>query len=180
MDQEIEQQQSKMNFDVMKFLAILWSQKKIIGIVTGCITVAAVIISLLLPESFKSTATILPDTDKSKLSSLGGLSDLAAMAGVSSGDVSIVKLYPTIIKSESVLKNVLYKKYKTNAFADSLDLIQYWKIKEKTPDRSYETGLKNLQEDLNVSSDIKLNVVALEIRNGGTAVIRRYSQYCDQ
>jgi uncharacterized protein involved in exopolysaccharide biosynthesis len=163
MDQENEIQHGEKNFDVMKLLAAFWIERKFIGIVAGCITVAAVIISLLLPESFKSTAVILPDTDKSKLSALGGLSDLASMAGVSTGDVSIVKLYPTIIKSESVLKNVLYKKYKTKEYSDSVDLIQYWKIKEKTPERSYEVGLKGLQDGLLISSDIKLNVVTMEM-----------------
>jgi uncharacterized protein involved in exopolysaccharide biosynthesis len=163
MDQENEIQQSEKNFDVMKLLAVIWTERKFIGIVTVCITAAAIIISLLLTESFKSTAVILPDTDKSKLSTLGGLSDLASMAGVSTGDVSIVKLYPTIIKSESVLKNVLYKKYQSKEFADSVDLIQLWKIQAKTPELSYETGLKTLQDGLIVSSDIKLNVVTLEI-----------------
>jgi uncharacterized protein involved in exopolysaccharide biosynthesis len=163
MDRENETQKSKNKIDVMKLMAVLWAERKFVGIITGSVTVAAIVISLLLPESFKSTAVILPDTDKSKLSALGGLSDLASMAGVSTGDVSIVKLYPTIIKSESVLKNILYKKYKTKAFADSVNLLQFWKIEAKTPELVYEIGLKELQDGLIVSSDIKLNVVTMEI-----------------
>jgi uncharacterized protein involved in exopolysaccharide biosynthesis len=163
MDQENEIQKPKKNVDAMKLLAVLWTRRKFIGIVTGCITVVSIIISLLLTETFKSTAVILPDTDKSKISALGGLSDLASLAGVSTGDVSLVKLYPTIIKSESVLKNVLYKKYKSKQYSDSVDLIQYWKINEKTPERSYEVTLKGLQDGLVVASDIKLNVITLEI-----------------
>lgn len=150
--------------DIMQVLLVLWDSRKLIGIVVGSITVLAIVISLILPEYFKSTAIILPDTDKSRLASLGGVSDLAALAGVSvGGEGSLIKLYPTIIKSESVPKNVLFKKYKTKEFSDSVNLLQYWEIEEKTPERSYEAGLKTLQDGLNISSDIKLSIVTISI-----------------
>jgi uncharacterized protein involved in exopolysaccharide biosynthesis len=119
----------------------------------------------ILTEYFRSSAVILPDADKSKLGSLGGgISDLAAMAGVNvGGEGSIVKLYPTILKSESVLKNVIYTKYKTKNFSDSVNLIQYWEIKEKSPERDYEVALLDLRNALEVSIDIKLNVVSIAI-----------------
>jgi len=65
--------------------------------VTGIATVGAVVVSLfVLPEYFKSTATLLPETEKSRLAALGGLSDLAALADVSVGGggskVSVIKL----------------------------------------------------------------------------------------
>ncbi len=151
--------------DWMNILSLLWQSRKFIGIVTGAVTVLAIIISLLLPESFKSTAVLLPDTDKSKLGSLGGgLTDLAAMAGVNvGGEGSIVKLYPIILKSESVLKAVILTKYQTKEYPDSVDLIQYWKIKEKNPEREYEVALLNLRNGLDVALDLKTAVLTMSI-----------------
>jgi uncharacterized protein involved in exopolysaccharide biosynthesis len=151
--------------DWMKMLSILWNNRKFIGIVTGVVTVLAIIISLILPESFKSTAIVLPDTDKSKIGSLGGgISDLAAMAGVNvGGEGSVVKLYPTIIKSESVLKNVIFTKYKTKRYTDSVDLIQYWGIKEKSPERDYEVALIQIRTILNISLEAKTSVLTMTI-----------------
>jgi uncharacterized protein involved in exopolysaccharide biosynthesis len=156
---------SESRFDWMNILSLLWQSRKFIGMVTGAVTILAIAFSFLLPETFKSTAVILPDTDKSKLPSLsGGLSDLAALAGVTvGGEGAIVKLYPTIIKSESVLQNVIYAKYKTNKFTDSVNLIQYWEIKEKSPGRDYEVTLMGLRNALDVNIDIKLNVVSMTI-----------------
>jgi len=153
------------HFNWMNIITLLWQSRKFIGIVTGAVTMLAVVISLLLPESFKSTAVILPDTDKSKLTSAGGsLSNLAAMAGVNiGGEVSIVRLYPTILKSESVLKTVLYSKYQTKKYSDSVNLIQYWEIKEKDPQRDYEVGLLNLRNGLDVSMDLKTGVLTMSI-----------------
>jgi uncharacterized protein involved in exopolysaccharide biosynthesis len=174
MTKQLEQKTSSENtsqeangIDVLQILSILWKSWKFIAIVTVSITVLAIIISLLLPEYFKSTAVLLPDTDKSRLATLGGISDLAALAGVNVGaEGSLVKLYPTIIKSESVLKNVIYAKYKTKEYPDSVNLIQYWKINANTPERSFDIALISLRSALNVDVDIKTNVltVAIETR----------------
>jgi uncharacterized protein involved in exopolysaccharide biosynthesis len=151
--------------DWMNILSLLWQSRKFIGIVTGVVTLLAIIISLLLPESFKSTAVLLPDTDKSKLpSASGGLSDLAAMAGVNvGGEASVVRLYPTILKGESVLQAVIAAKYQTKEYPDSVNLIQYWKIKEKNAERDFEVALLNLRTGLDVSLDLKTAVLTMSI-----------------
>ncbi len=153
------------SMDWMHIAALLWTSRKLVVMVTGVVTLLGLIVSLLLTETFKSTAVVLPDTDKSKLGALtGSMSDLAALAGVSvGGEGSIVKLYPTIIKSESVLRNVIYEKYKTKAYKDSVNLIQYWEIKEKSPERDYEVALLNLRTELQVSMDIKTSVITMSI-----------------
>jgi uncharacterized protein involved in exopolysaccharide biosynthesis len=149
--------------DWVELLAVVWKSRKLIVSVVGVVTVLAVIYSLILPEYFKSTATILPETEKSKLAGLGNLSELASLAGVSTGEVSLTRLYPTIIKSESVLRNVIYAKYQTKKFKDSVNLIQFWEIKGKTPAEAYEAALKALGNELDVSLDMKTGVVSLSI-----------------
>ena len=119
----LETQES--SIDIVEILSALWNSGKLIAYVVGISTALAIIISLLLPEYFRSTTVILPETDKSKLSALGGLSDLASLAGVNTGEASLVKLYPTIITSESVLKNVIYAQHHSERFKDSVNLIPF-------------------------------------------------------
>jgi len=154
--------ESRMDWE--NILAILWQSRKFIGIVTGVVTISAIVISFLLPESFKSTAVLLPDTDKSKLASLGGISDLAALAGVNvNGEASLVKLYPAMIRSESVLKNVIYSRYKTKTYPDSVNLIQFWDINENKPEREYEIALLTIRTALEVTMDYRTSIVTLSI-----------------
>jgi uncharacterized protein involved in exopolysaccharide biosynthesis len=125
------------------------------------VTVAAVIISLLLPKYYRSTVVILPETNQSKLS---GLSNLATLAGVNvGGEVSLSKLYPTIVTSEAVLKNVIYQKYRTKLFADSTDLIKIWDVDDKDPQLAYEAMLKSLRDGLEVSLDNKTSVLSISL-----------------
>lgn len=149
---------------IVSIIKILWVSRKFIATLTLSITILSIIISLILPEYFKSTAIILPDMDKTKLGMFGGMSDLAAMAGINIGsEGAIIKLYPTIIQSESVLRNVVYKKYFSNRKADSINLIQYWEIEEKNPQREFEIVLKLLRENLDVSMEIKTLAITLNI-----------------
>ena len=160
----IDADETESSIDWIEILSVLWNSRKLIAMVTGAVTVLSVIISLLLPEYFRSSATLLPETEKGKLAGLGGLSDLAALAGVNvGGEGSLAKLYPTIIKSEAVLTNVIYAKYKTEKFKEPASLIQYWEIEEKTPERSYEVALKSLGEALQVGLDNKTSVVTISI-----------------
>ncbi len=147
-----------------ELFSLFWRSRKQIGIIVASVTVAAVIMSYLLPPLYASTVVILPETSQSKLAALGGLSDLASLAGVNVGaEASPTKLYPVIVKSEAVLKNVIYRKYQTKAFPDSVNLIQLWDEDEDKPKLAYETVLKELRDELDVSLDIKTNVLTIAL-----------------
>ena len=160
-----EQSEDESSIDFLALFSAVWKKRKIISIVVAASTVVSIIISLLLQETFLSTTVLLPETDKSKLASLGGLSDLATLAGVNigGGEGSLVKLYPTIIKSEAVLKNVIENTYQTKEFSRPVNLIEYWEIEEKTPGRSFEVALKTLRDELSVTMDNKTSVITLAV-----------------
>lgn len=117
----------EVKMDFVEVLSVIWNAKKLIGLVVGATTVIAVVVSLVLPETFKSEATILPATGNGKLAGMsGGLSDLASVAGVSLGEAPLTVLYPVIINSETILKKAIYACYRTPESQDSANLIQIW------------------------------------------------------
>ena len=151
-------------FNLEVAFSVLWASRKLIAVITGSVTAAAIIISYLLPQYFASTVVILPEASQSKLAALGGLSDLASLAGVNVGaEASPTKLYPVIVKSEAVLKNVIYRKYRTKAFTDSVTLVQLWDGGEENPLLAYETVLRSLRDELVVSLDSKTNVLTVSL-----------------
>ncbi len=151
----------KSSIDYAELFSVLLGSRKLIGIITASVTKAALLISLVLPKYYRSTVVILPETNQSKLA---GLSNLASLAGVNvGGEVSLSKLYPTIVISEVVLKNVIYRKYPTKLFPDSADLIKIWEVDEKDPQLAYEAMLKSLRDELEVSLDIKTSVITISL-----------------
>ena len=159
---DLEEQEGK-QIDYVELISALWKKRKFIGLFTFCVTFFALIIVFVMPDQYKSTAVILPDIAKPKLVTPSTIPDLSAMGLNATNEVSLARLYPTMIKSESVLNNVIYRKYKTKKFKDSVDLIQFWEIEENTPEQSLEVAIKRLRGLLEVNTDIKLNVITLSI-----------------
>ena len=151
-------------FDYAGTVTVLWGSRKLIGIITASITAAVIIISFALSPYYRSTVVILPESNQSKFGGIGGLSDLASLAGVNvGGEVSPTKLYPTIVLSEAVLKNIIYRKYRTESFPDSANLIQIWGIDEEKPQLAYEKAVKELREELDVSLETKTSVLTISV-----------------
>lgn len=185
-DNITEPPEPETSIDIFALLGAVWAKRKMIILVVTVSTLLSVGVSLILPESFLATTVILPDGDKSKMSSLGGLSDLASLAGVNvGGEGSLVKLYPTILKSEAVLKNVIYKKYQTKKFPQPVNLIEYWEVEAKTPELQHEIALKALHDMLDVAMETKTQVItmslsmpepqlAADILNGVTAELNNF------
>lgn len=152
------------NVNLVEIGRLLWRSRKAIAAVTAIVTVCSIIVSLLLPPYYRSSVSLMPETERSKLGGLGGLSELAAMAGVNvGGDVTLARLYPTIIKSEVILRNVLYAEYRTAESEKPQNLIQIWEIGGKTERHAYEDALTALQNALDVTLDNKTNIVTISI-----------------
>jgi uncharacterized protein involved in exopolysaccharide biosynthesis len=132
----------------------------IISFVVGFLTLG---VNFLLPKYYKADATILPETDKNKLNSMGSLAGLASLAGVnvSGGDIS--RLYPVILTSESILTAVIERRYASERFKDSVNLIQLMGLDEGSAERDLDAALSRLKSLLVVSFDNKTNVVAASV-----------------
>ena len=97
--------------------------KKFILIFTSAITILSIIYSLSLPNYYKSSTVLLPESSNKGAS---GLSGLAALAGINvGGGESSIALYPTIIKSETILK-ILFIKISNRRISNPVNLIEYW------------------------------------------------------
>jgi uncharacterized protein involved in exopolysaccharide biosynthesis len=147
---------------VTQATAMLWGHRRFIVASVALSTFAAVAISLIVKPSYESRVTLLPSGNNSNAlaSALGQLGQLGSLLG-GRGDNGIGRLTPTIAQSEAVLRGVIYKKYQTNAFPDSVNLIQYWRIQEATPRRDYEVAELTLRGSLDVHSDPSTGIIEI-------------------
>ena len=141
----------------------IWAERKRILIVSLVAAVLTLGVNFLLPTYFKANAVILPETDKTKLSSMSSLAGLASIAGVNLSGGDIARLYPVIMTSESVLTSVIERKYATERFKDSVNLIQYMELDEGSPQKDLDKALKAMKDLLSVSIDTKTSVVSASV-----------------
>lgn len=109
------------------YLAI-WKAKKGFILFNSLVFIILFIILLFFVKpSFDSTIVVLPEFG-SKSSSLSKFADLANIAGVKVGETNPTEIYSNLILGEAVLENVIYSKYSSTEFQDSVNLIEYFEV----------------------------------------------------
>lgn len=152
------------SFDWIGFIRDLIRHWKQISFNVVSITTIATVIAFLIPPEYESVATILPG--KSGSSSGVGLSQLAALAGISVSegrDMLDADVYPALLNSESILREVLLQRYWVAESSDSLNLIKYWQYCKDEEQWNYEMALKNLRTELSVEMERKTNIITISI-----------------
>jgi len=85
---------------------------------------AAGYLFFLAEEKYEASISVLPETQKTALSNLG---TLAAISGLQSEGGS-TEIYERMLKSDYVLQKVVYAKFYSQKYQDSLNLLDYFKI----------------------------------------------------
>ena len=111
----------------------LWNKRKKFLIINGSVLIITLLFLLfIIKPYYESSVVILPEYG-SKSNMLSQLSGLAALAGVRVGEVSATEIYQNLVLSESVIGPVIYSKYLTKEYPDSVNLIQYFEVKKEDP-----------------------------------------------
>jgi len=148
---------------IRDFFLPVWAERKRVVIISFTVGLLTLGVNFLLPKYYKANAVILPDTDKNKLSSMGSLAGLASLAGVNVPGGDISRLYPVILMSESVLTEVVQRRYATVRFKDSVNLIEYMELDEGTPAKDLNEALIRLKDLMTVNFDAKTSVVSASV-----------------
>jgi uncharacterized protein involved in exopolysaccharide biosynthesis len=114
-----------------------WKQLVLVNSGVGVVTI--LVLYFLLKPYYQSTVTILPDFGNKSSDILSQFSGLASLAGVNVGGDLSIQIYQNLVTSETVLGDVIYKKYQTKEFEQPVDLIEYFEIK---PDKSLPDSLQ--------------------------------------
>ena len=139
----------------------LWLARwKLLWINLGVAAVTVLILLFLVKPYYDTTVTILPDYGTNVSSLLSQFSGLASLAGVNVGQSNPTQVYQELITSEAVLTQVIYAKYKTEEYPDSVNLIQYDEIK---PDESLPEDLQKRRMFLKEFARISKGVITTDL-----------------
>lgn len=140
-----------------------WDRRKFILRTAGVIALLTLGVNFLLPVRYQSTSTILPETEKSKLSALSQFAGVAQLAGVGLPGSEIARLYPAMVASETVLEPVILRKYRTAAFTEEVDLIQYFEFSEDTPQENMDKALRKIRDLLSSAVEARTGIVTVTL-----------------
>jgi uncharacterized protein involved in exopolysaccharide biosynthesis len=166
-NQKTRTEPDTLEFSFLAVIPDIWAKRKSIAIFVTGATIASIVYVLLVPSMYTAETSILPELDKGKILGLGGMADLAAVTGLNVGDAPVSKLYPMIIKSARVLREVIYAHYSMDNKGDSTDLISLWKTKGESEEEKLERALRTLRERMSVTFDNRLGTLVLTVEMEG-------------
>lgn len=145
--------------------AAIWKQRRLIfGISLGVAIITAIVNFFVLWPYYRATGTLLPETDKGKLASLGSLANLAELAGVSAGGAgAMTKLYPAILESETVLRPVLFREYPNSRYGRPVNILDYFETTGDSLGERFDKCLKRVRSLTEVTVDTKTNLVTITV-----------------
>lgn len=100
--------------DLVELFQKLWIKRKLILIITGTFMALGLFVALITPNQYTASCTLVPQMGERRAG--GSLGGLAAMAGISLGDIGAGEVlspnvYPNIIKNVEFQKDLIHSLY---------------------------------------------------------------------
>ena len=151
------------------YLTVIYNWKKFIMINLTLIIMVTVIIVLLIPNDYKSTATIMtPPQNSMDLGGLGGL-----LGGSNSSAVSIgAKLFGVAGTTEDMLMGILNSRTLQVDVINRFNLMQYYEIDDNNMDKA----LKAFRSDVSFSPN-EFGMIEISTINRDPEIAARISNY---
>jgi len=123
------QQNTDQEIDLVEIIRKLWKNRKFILRITLAFMVLGVLVALFSSEEYTAGSTMVPQTSEKKVS--GGLSGLAAMAGINLGDIGggevlSPKMYSKILESIPFQKELMQTPIKFEEYEQPVTLFDYF------------------------------------------------------
>lgn len=135
----------------------LWKVRKKLILFNSIVGLLVLIYLYLIAKPyFNSTVTILPEFG-GKSSIMSSFSQLASLVGVRTSEGAPAEIYQHLITSEAVLEEVIFSKYKTLKYEDSVNLIDYFNFDEG------DDEITDRQKFLNVYRALANHLISTDI-----------------
>lgn len=130
--------------DLFAILSLLKRKSKFIIKLTSAFSILGVTYALLATVYFHSFISLYPVGDMGQSGGmLGDFQGLAKSFGIGSMGSATTYNIPDIINSRRLKKDIVLKKWETNAYPEGINLIEYWEI-DQPPLFNPKVWIKNL------------------------------------
>ena len=130
---DVKEINNESEIDLIEVIRKLWSKRKFILKVTVICACLGILVALFSAKEYSAGCTMVPQLGEKNVNS--GLGGLAAMAGINlassgSGDVLSPKIYPKILSSVPIQKELMQAKIKFEEYEEPVCLLDYYTSEE--------------------------------------------------
>jgi uncharacterized protein involved in exopolysaccharide biosynthesis len=142
---------------------------RLIIVVSILCSIFAILMRLLLPESYEAQTTFIPEPPKNAGFSSGlGLASLAGQLGISTPNASTYspEFFAALLRSREILKAALMARLPDprESHGQARPLLDLLELKKRLPSERMEEGIRWLLKNSSVAVDRQTAIVALTVR----------------
>ncbi|MGH7628499.1 MAG: Wzz/FepE/Etk N-terminal domain-containing protein [Gemmatimonadales bacterium] len=151
---------------VIGLLSVVLRARRMIAAIMLVSVVATVLVGLLLPRTWTSSASFMPESRRPT----GGLSGLAAQLGINLPLTEASQspaFYADLLESRAVLEELAGTTFESGAGLGRRTgtPTELYRVRGDTPARRLEKTIRRLRRDITVSASAKTGVVTLEVES---------------
>jgi len=127
----------------------------------------SLVIALTRPTRYTSSASFLPESSDGSRSGASALAQQFGVALRGSGVERSPQFYAIIVTSSETLRQVATRRYSLSPAEEGpeeIDLITYYEVDSEIHEVRIEKVVRNLSDDLSVSTDIETGIVTFSVR----------------
>lgn len=134
--------------------------RRLIAWTAGSLCLIVCVVLLLLPRTFTSTASFVPQARRTNAS----ISSLAAQLGLlpNADAAQSPAFYVSLLDSRAILDAVVQTSFKPDS-GPARDLLQVYKVRGSSPEEKVERAVRRLRQRLSVTADAKTGIVMFTV-----------------
>lgn len=142
---------------------IVWQARVQLLAAAAGVAILTLVINLLLPPTYRSTAKLLPEGERPRVQVVSQLAELARLAGAGGAQADPGRLYPVLLTSDGLLRTAAVTRYPVGGAGDSADLRTVFGLDSGDPEQDLQDAVVRLRDRLTVQYDARSGVVTASL-----------------
>ena len=145
----------------------IWRQRRLMGALALALAVVTVVVSLILPRSYTSITTFMPQASQGKFAQLSGLAAEFGFNVSASEPAASPAFYAFLLQSRELLRSAVRGTYDLPAKDTTRrgSLVEWYHPSGDTPAQREDEAIDRLRRDLRAATDGETGTVQLKVRN---------------
>jgi uncharacterized protein involved in exopolysaccharide biosynthesis len=145
----------------------IWRHRRLLGGLALSLSLVTAVVTLILPRSYTSVTTFMPQSPQGKLSQLSGLAAQFGFNFSANEPAGSPAFYAFLLQSRELLRSAVRTTYDvpTKDSTRRATLNEWYHPKGDTPAEREDAAIDQLRRDLRAATDAETGTVQLKVRN---------------
>ncbi|HET7469344.1 MAG TPA: Wzz/FepE/Etk N-terminal domain-containing protein [Gemmatimonadales bacterium] len=154
-------------YPLRRTLDTIWRRRRLMGMLAGALAVITAVVTLVLPRTYTSITTFMPQGSQGKFAQLSGLAAQFGFNVQANEPAASPAFYAFLLQSRELLRTAVRTPYDLPVKDTTRrgSLVEWYHPSGDTPAEREEAAIDRLRRDLRAATDAESGTVQLKVRS---------------